>query len=146
MRDQPLLHRVPIAAHEPPRALVLVHLKQPLSGARVHDRGDEDLDLQALARQGMFVVSNAPSGSDAASVLDRRRRQILHVVPGSSDVVPKELTLCQSFIKLSHQELGCVRREGGDEARMSIVSMRVVLGHDGLARGAIGEAEVVDHG
>ena len=29
---------------------------------------------------------------------------------------------------------------------MSIVSTRVVLGHDGLARGAIGEAEVVDHG
>ena len=62
-----------------------------------------------------------------------------------------ERTLCQrssrsARIELSHQELRCVRREGGDKARKGFVSARVVLGHDRLARGAKGEAEVVDHG
>ena len=91
-----------------------------------------------LRARGCSSSPSPPSRSDAASVPDRRRGPILHVALGSSeDVVPEELPLGQSFIKLSHQELGCVRREGGDEARMSIVR---------LARGAIGEAEVVDHG
>ena len=54
------------------------------------------------------------------------------------NVGPDELPRGQSFIELSHQELRCVRREGGDEARKGFVGARVVLGHDGLARGADG--------
>ena len=57
---------------------------------------------------------------------------------------PRE-NVVQSLIKLSHQELRCVRREGGDKLRKGFVGARVVLGRDGLARGAKGEAEVVDH-
>ena len=86
----------------PPGALVLMHLKRWMDG-RVHASGDDGLDLQASARQGMFIVSIAIVGSDAAS-----------------------------------------RREGGDKARKGFVSARVVLGHDGLARGAKGEGPAHD--
>ena len=81
--DQPLRH--------PPGARILVHLEQPLMDARVHASGDESLDLQALAPQGMFIVS------DAASVPERWRRQILHCVLGPREhVVPEELPLGQA--------------------------------------------------
>ena len=62
------------------------------------------------------------------------------------NVVPGELRLGQSFIELTQQELRCGGREGGDKARKRFIGARVVLGHDGLARSAKGEAEVVDHG
>ena len=58
--------------------------------------------------------------------------------------MPEELPLGRSFIELSHQELRCVRRGSGDKARKGFVGARVVLGRDGLARSAKGEAEVVD--
>ena len=75
------------------------------------------------------------------------RGQILHGVLGPREnVVPEQLPLGQSIIELSHQELRCVRREGGDKARKGFVGARVVLGHDGLAGGARGDAEVADHG
>ena len=57
-----------------------------------------------------------------------------------------ELPLGQSFIKLTQQELRCVRREGGDKAREGNVGARVTLHHGELARGAKGKADVVDHG
>ena len=122
-----------------------MHLKQHLTDTRVHAGGDEGLDLQASARQEMFIVSIASIRSDAANVPERWGGQILHGSP-SVNAVPEELPFGQGFVKLTQQELRCVRGEGGDKAREGFVGARVVLGHDGLARGAKSEAEVVDHG
>ena len=90
-----------------------MHL-EPLMDARVHASCDDGLDLQSFARQEMFTVSNAIVGSDAASVPERWRGQVLRgVLSFRENVVPEALPLSQSFIKLSHQELRCVRRGGG---------------------------------
>ena len=109
---------------------MLVHLKEPLMDARVHASGEESLDLQAFTRQEMLIVSVTTVKSDAASVPERWRGQILH------GVVSEELPLGPSFIKLTQQELHCVRREEGDKARKGCVGARVILSHDRLARGA----------
>ena len=91
-----------------PQELILVHLKQHLMDTRVRAGGDESLDLHAFARQVMFV-SITIVRSDAASVPERWRGQVLHGVPGSVEyVLPEEL------------------------ARRGVVSARVILGHDGL--------------
>ena len=51
---------------------------------------DEGLDLQAFARQEMFIVSIAIVGSDAAGVLERWRGQILHGIHGPRECVVPE--------------------------------------------------------
>ena len=103
-----------------PGALSLVHLKQPLMDTRLHAPGDESLDLHAFARLGVLVVSIAIVQSDAASVPEIWRGQVLHGVLGPREyVVPEELPFSQGFIKLTQQERA-----------------RVILGHHGLARGA----------
>ena len=74
--------------------------------------------LQALARLEVFVVSIPIARSDAASVPERWRGQILHGVLGPREyVVTEELPLGQIFIELTQQELRCVRREGGQSAQ-----------------------------
>ena len=99
-----------------------MHLKQPLMDASIHASGDEGLNLQAFARPGMSIVSTAIVGRDATSVPERWRKQVLHgVLRSRENVVPEELPLGQGFVELSHQELGCVRREGGDKARKGFV-------------------------
>ena len=137
MCDLSLLHRVPTATREPPGALVLVHLKQLLMDARVYASGDERLIFKRLRAKGSPSSGVVPR----ACLRDGEGRSCI------ASSVP-ERTLCQrsSARQLAHQELRCVGRECGDEARKGIVSARVVLGHDGLARSAKGEAEVVDHG
>ena len=71
MCDRSLRRQVPTTERGLPGALVLMHLKQPVMDARVHASGNEGQDLQASARQGMFIVSIAIVGSDAASVPER---------------------------------------------------------------------------
>ena len=71
---------------------------------------------------------------------------VLHgVLSAREDVSPQELAFSQGFVKLGNQDLDGVGRESGDEASESFVSARVVFGHDRLARGAKGGAEMIDH-
>ena len=77
-------------------------------------------------RQEMFTVSSAIVGSDAASVPERWRGQVLRgVLSSRENVVPEELPLTQSFIELSHQELRCVRRvREGEGWRQGVQGLR----------------------
>ena len=52
----------------PPGALLLMRLEQASMYARVHTSGDEGLDLQAFASQGVLVVPIAIIRGDASSV------------------------------------------------------------------------------
>ena len=88
----------------------------------------------------------APDGRPCR-VPERWRGQILHDVLGPTEhVAPEELSLSQGFVMLTKQGLCRLRRKGGDEARKGCTGARVVLGHDGLARGVKGKAKVIDHG
>ena len=130
--NQPLRHQVPAVAREPPGALIFVHLKQPLTDTRVHAPGDERLYPHEFSRQGMFVVSITIVRSDAVSVPEGWRRQVLHGVLGSREhVAPEELPLSQGFIELTQQALvGRVetRRARAASVRASCLAMMGWLG------------------
>ena len=122
----------------PPGVLVLVHLKQPLTDACVHASGDESLDGDVLRPHHHRQECCRERAS-----LRERRVQILHGIPGPREyVVPEELPLGQSFIKLTQHELRCVRRAGGDmcvrAVRVSYSAMISWLAVQGAAHDAAG--------
>ena len=147
MCDQPQRHQVPAVARELPGALILVHLKQHPMDTRVRAGGDESLDLHALARQVTFV-SITIVRSDAASVPERWRGQVLHGVLGPTEyVVPEELPFGQGFIKLTQQEMRCVRRSVETRrARASSVraSYSAMMGWLGLPKARLKWSTQVD--
>ena len=130
-----------------PGALTLVHLQQTLTNTRVNVRSDDALNLGAFARVRVLFVAVAVVWRDAPGVARGGGRQVTHGRLGAREhVLPEEVALSKSLIKLAWKLKSCSGGESVNKARQGFIGASVVLRHDRLSRGSDGCAEMIHHG
>ena len=83
------------------RALTLVHLEQTLLNARVNAGGDEALNLHALARKGVLVVTVTVIRGDTPGVSQGTGGQVARAVFGSREhVAPQEFSFGHGLVRV----------------------------------------------
>ena len=124
-----------------------MHLQQALTNARVNVRSDDALNLGALARVRVFIITIAIIRRDAPGVTRGRGGLVPHGwLRAREHVLPREMAFRVGFVKLGKKLKSSGGRKCGGTTGQGFVRTCVLLRHDRLTRGPNGRAEVIHHG
>ena len=114
-----------------PGTLTLTHLQQALADAKVNVRGNDALNLGALASVRVFLVSIAVVWRDAPGVTRSGARLVLHGwLRAREHVLPQKVTFRIGLIKLVEELKGCGGGECGSKAGQGFIRACIILSHD----------------
>ena len=124
-----------------------MHSQQSLADARVNVRGDDALNLGALARVRVFFVTVTVVWCDAPGVTRGGRRLVPHDwLRAREHVLPEKMAFRKGLIKLGEELKRSGSGESEGEAGQGFVRTCVILRHDRFARGPHCHTEMVYHG